>query len=140
MHDEPTNEGVEHVACPRCGGELGMQDLFTGGRHATVAACGTCGGQWMRDTDLQRLSEVLEPVLIEWRSLGSSAEQQRTLRCPECREAPPLEKLQSERDARVILDHCRVCGGVWLDAKELQAIQQDSLFSLLGGLERPRSP
>ena len=134
MREEPVSEVA--VACPRCGGTLDMKDLFTGGRHATVAGCLSCGGHWMRDTDLQRLSEVVEPVLVEWRKLGPETAQQRTLRCPECPGALPMEKLQSERDARVILDHCTVCGGVWLDTRELEAIQQDSLFALAAGLAR----
>ncbi|HET9451398.1 MAG TPA: zf-TFIIB domain-containing protein [Aggregicoccus sp.] len=136
MQEDPDHDGAHSAACPRCGGALDMQDLFTGGRHATVAGCQVCGGHWMRDTDLQRLSEIVEPVVVEWRALPPSAEQLKTLRCPECPGAPTLEKLQSGRDARVLLDHCALCGGVWLDGRELQAIQQDSLFALAAGLTR----
>jgi uncharacterized protein len=122
--------------CPRCGAQLSMQDLFTAGRHATIAACTQCGGQWIRDTDLQRLSEIIEPVMLEWRSLPSTVEQRAVLSCPECDGAPPLEKLSSDRDRHVVLDHCTRCGGVWLDANELKAIQRESLFALLAGFAR----
>ena len=117
-----------------------MRDLFTGGVHATIALCNGCAGQWMRDSDLQRLSEVFEPVLVEWRELGATQEQQhQLLHCPECEGSPVMEKLKSERDRHVVLDRCAACGGVWLDANELRAIQQESLFAILSGLVR-KSP
>ncbi len=122
--------------CPRCSQPLALQDLFTAGVHATVAVCLGCGGHWMRDSDLKRLSEVVEPVVVEWRRIPPSTVQQKPLVCPECEDAPPLHKLQNERDAKVVLDSCEVCGGVWLDPNELRAIQQESLFSLLAGLAR----
>jgi Zn-finger nucleic acid-binding protein len=130
---------AEQVAdCPRCQGALVLQDVFRGGRHATVAGCVRCGGHWMRDSDLQRLSEVVVPVLAEWRSLGSQVEQGAPLRCPECPGAPAMEKLRSERDDRVVLDRCGACAGIWLDANELRAIQEESLMALVAGLaQRP---
>lgn len=125
--------------CPRCQHELVPQELFTGGRHATVAGCLNCGGQWMRDTDLQRLSEIVEPVVIELLAV-SPASQREVLHCPEDEGSPPLRKLRSDRDARVVLDTCDVCGGVWLDGGELRAIQQESLPALAGALLRSKAP
>ena len=124
--------------CPRCGAELFLQDLFTGGRHASVAACGKCGGQWMRESDLQRLSEIVSPVLVEWRQI-TPADQEKELHCPECDGAPAMSKLKSERDRVVVLDACERCGGVWLDGGELRAIQQESLPSLAAGLLKARA-
>ena len=126
------------VRCPRCRLELVPRDIFTGGRHATVGSCMSCGGLWMRDSDLERLSEVVEPVIVEWRHLRPEEEQSAPLDCPECENPKPMKKMRSERDARVVLDHCEECGGVWLDGKELQAIQQDSLLALVGNFLRTR--
>ncbi len=109
--------------------ELTLRDLFTGGRHATVAACAGCGGLWMRDTDLQRLSEVVEPVLVEWLSV-TPRDQSDELCCPECEPGQRMRKMRSAREHRVLLDACDVCGGVWLDGGELRAIQQESLPAL----------
>lgn len=121
------------VLCPRCRLELGMQDIFPGGRHATVGACPSCGGLWMRDSDLERLSEVVEPVVVEWRNLGPEEQQSAPIDCPECEGPIRMRKMRSSRDARVVLDHCDNCGGVWLDDNELRAIQQDSLLTLAAG-------
>ena len=114
-----------------------MTDLFTGGRHATVAGCAGCGGTWMRDTDLERLSEVVEPVLFELVRVAPGV-QDAPLRCPECTDTPLLRKLRSDRDERVVLDTCDACGGVWLDGGELRAIQQESLPALAAALLRSR--
>lgn len=124
--------------CPRDGREFALQDVFTGGRHATVCTCLTCHGQWMRRSDLERLSEIVTPVLVEWRRLQPAAAQNVELRCPECDEHPVMEKVQSERDARVVMDRCPRCLGVWLDRDELKAIQEESLVALAAGLFRSR--
>ena len=116
-----------------------MTDLFTGGRHATVAGCASCGGTWMRDTDLERLSEVVEPVLFELVRVTPTG-QDAPLRCPECTDSPLLRKLRSSRDARVVLDTCDVCGGVLLDGGELRAIQQESLPALATALLHSKRP
>jgi hypothetical protein len=92
----------------------------------------------MRDSDLQRLSEVVRPVVVEWRKLVPKAEQLAPLRCIECEGAPPMRKLQSKRDVRVVVDLCERCGGVWLDVNELRAIQQEPLMALLAGLVKVR--
>ena len=127
------------MGCPRCGGELVMQDVFTGGRHATVAACLACSGQWMRDSDLERLSEVVEPVPIEIVRVAPDSVQGAEIECPECEEPRLLSKIHSPRDPRVVLDACDVCGGVWLDENELSAIQRESVLKLLAGVFRSRS-
>jgi Zn-finger nucleic acid-binding protein len=116
--------------CPRCGAPLSPQDLFAGGRHATVGSCGQCGGQWMGQSDLARLSEVIEPVLVEWRQLEPVSVQMKELSCPECDFGTALRAVHDERDAHVVINPCDQCGGVWLDRNELRAIQQESLWSL----------
>ncbi len=125
------------MRCPRCQAPLALQDLFTGGRHATVVACGACGGHWLKGTDLQRLSEIVEPVLAERPGYVTGPEQAKVLHCPECESAPAMRKHTSPRDPRVLLDGCDVCGGAWLDGGELRAIQQESLAELVGRLLRP---
>ena len=46
-----------------------------------------------------------------------------------------MEKKQHPRDEEVIIDYCDTCGGVWLDAGELEAIQKEnwwiSLYNLI---------
>lgn len=127
------------VLCPRCRRELAPHDIFPGGRHATVAICVSCGGQWMNRSDLERLSEVVEPVVVEWRRLGPPEEQAAGLDCPECQVKVKMAKVSSARDDQVVLDQCGRCGGVWLDGNELRAIQQDSLLTLLSDLGGARS-
>lgn len=136
--DATNTKEPEPVRCPRCHQELFPRDVFTGGRHATVGGCPSCGGLWMRDSDLERLSEVVEPVLVEWRRLSPPEYQAVPLDCPECGSPVRMEKVTSARDARVVIDTCDRCGGVWLDGSELRAIQQDSLLALASSFLRSR--
>jgi Zn-finger nucleic acid-binding protein len=93
----------------------------------------------MKESDLQRLSEIVQPVVVEWRRLPSSEDQAVGLDCPECEGPVRMAKVRSARDDRVVLDVCDRCGGVWLDLNELRAIQQDSLLALAAGFLRPAS-
>ncbi len=125
--------------CPRCNAELAMQDVFTKGRHATVLSCGRCQGMWMRHSDLERLSEVVDPVLAERLAIAPRSETV-GLGCPQCEGHPEMRRFRSSRDERVLVDGCETCGGVWLDGGELRAIQQESLPALAAGflgLARP---
>jgi Zn-finger nucleic acid-binding protein len=51
------------------------------------------------------------------------------LKCPQC-EGLVMQKVESSRDKKVVLDVCPGCGNFWLDGGEIQAIQQDSLLVL----------
>lgn len=122
--------------CPRCKSQLAPSDIHAGGRTAAVALCGSCGGKWMKANDLQRLGEVIEPVVVEVRNLPPINKQLKLMNCPECSTHPPLSKFRPERGPNVMLDFCANCHGVWLDKNELEAIQRDSLINVLADLAR----
>lgn len=90
----------------------------------------------MKANDLQRMGEVIEPVIVEVRNLPTTSKQLKLLNCPECSDHPPLTKFRPERDPHVMLDYCGQCRGVWLDKNELEAIQRDSLVRVLADLAR----
>ena len=122
--------------CPRCNAALAAKDITAGGTIATVAACSKCEGQWMKANDLQRLAEIIEPVVVEVRNLPPINKQLKLMNCPECGNHPPLSKFRPERDPNVMLDYCSNCRGVWLDKNELEAIQKESLVQVLADLAR----
>lgn len=122
--------------CPRCQMTLAAKDISTAGVIATVAECLQCGGRWMKSNDLKRLSDVIEPVVVEVRNLPPINKQLKLMNCPECASHPPMSKFRPERDPNVMLDYCAECRGVWLDKNELEAIQKDSLVQVLADLAR----
>jgi len=45
-----------------------------------------------------------------------------------------MEKSESLRDKKVIIDICPGCKGIWLDGGEMEAIRKENIFILFGQL------
>jgi len=122
------------IDCPRCKIELHKKNIRERNQNIEVDECDHCGGTWFDEKELSLVDKIVEPVLWERRSLPTEEDQLVALKCPACKERTRMEKHEHPRDAKVIIDVCTHCKGVWLDKGELQAIQQQGLFSLLFGI------
>ncbi len=120
------------MLCPRCDAELQEQtikDLFT---SIQVDCCPSCGGTWFDKGELNQLENIMEVSIVEIRKIPNKNSQLEKLKCPCCNLHPTLSKSEHFRDKNVIIDHCEVCQGIWLDKGELEAIQKDNLIASLG--------
>ena len=117
--------------CPRCAVPLG--DVTPDQKMAEVhgLGCPTCSGVWLEQKDLDRLQEIVEVTWFELRHIPPPELQAELLTCPRCTPARHLNKVQSDRDRKVVLDACEHCHGVWLDGGELHAIQEKGVASAL---------
>ncbi len=114
------------MICPACGREL---STMTAGPISVDACAGGCAGIWFDHFELAKVDEQSESAgaaLLEIprdASLSIDLGQRRT--CPKC--GPEFELLRHfESVARKIaLDECPGCGGVWLDAGELNVIREE---------------
>ena len=91
-------------------------------------------GFWVTDEQLRTIEMDERAALIEFRNVPSDEEQRQALSCPECGKI--MEKVESARDAKVVIDVCRTCSKAWLDGGEIAAIQTDSLVASVGNLFR----
>lgn len=113
--------------CPSCGEDLeeGVSTCWNCGVDAAKAddgepgVCSHCGGEL--DADAVGSIEDPRPVCEDCRLEAELADDEERL-CPV--DQGPLEK---EEYHGVILDRCPVCGGVWLDDGELEAIERAAL-------------
>lgn len=125
--DERPGAGLQGVRCPRCAATLSGREYSEPQAEFTVYACGNCGGQLLSDAQLRSVEETVLPKLLELRHLPSPSEQQASISCPACPGGARMEKFRHHRDAQVVLDRCPQCRSIWLDAGELEAIQEESL-------------
>lgn len=116
------------MACPRCAQPLAETRPDDSLADVRAQSCAGCGGSWVEEADLKRLEAVHDVRWLEVRHLPPPEAQDELLTCPRCHPPRHLLKLRSERDARVVMDACTTCRGVWLDGGELAAIQQESLW------------
>src|SRR5690242_17954949 len=101
------------ATCPRCEKPLVPGRLEEHSILEKVEICETCKGTFIGPDDLQGVVLQQEAALFEFRRIPDSAAQQKPLQCPAC--AITMEKVVSERDAKVIMDHCPQCQHTWLD-------------------------
>ncbi len=120
--------------CPRCHKTLVPGRLTEHSILQKVMVCEACKGTFIGAKDLEEVELQERDAIFEFRRIPGEAEQQKPLSCPAC--AITMEKVKSERDAKVIMDHCPTCKHTWLDGGEIQAMQTESLLSNLVSLFR----
>jgi Zn-finger nucleic acid-binding protein len=115
---------VPAIECPRCAATLVR--VRVGGVETDV--CEECGGLWLDRNELGRFDR---PELAFGDALVAHLQQFPAqlldhtirLRCPQHRDVTMLRRPYAAH-ARVEIDQCPQCGGVWLDADELASIRE----------------
>jgi uncharacterized protein len=116
--------------CPRCEGQkLAEQTVGDGATTVAAHGCAVCGGLWLSPQALESVTKTVQAVFIEIRHIPSRRLQLIDLQCPDC--SVRMAKIRHERDAKVVIDICPACKGVWLDKGELEAIREEGLFTCL---------
>jgi Zn-finger nucleic acid-binding protein len=111
--------------CPACGRPL--SPMNAGG--VTVDACrGGCGGIWLDHLELQKLDDADEAageaLLRVERDPGVQVDPEAIRACPRCGH-PAMDRHFYSPQARIVVDECSRCEGVWLDAGELADIRSE---------------
>ena len=126
------------MTCVKCGAEMSKRSE----RGVLLDHCGACSGIWLDAGELERL-QLGRPrhaaELHRERREEAARERGRAVQvtglCPHC--ARPLEV---ELVARVEVDRCPACGGIFFDDGELQTILRDTRRGVLARLwQRLRS-
>lgn len=127
--------------CPRDGDPLVAQAIPVGRRSVEVDACARCQGLFLDVGEIAQLTgnRGLHRYLTTY--LGIDTDSQ--LVCPSCGGL-----MDTEECAGTTVDVCVRCKGVWLDAGELQALQQttedfstlsdDKIHELLDGAHKSK--
>jgi Zn-finger nucleic acid-binding protein len=116
--------------CPACGGKFGSVQV---GPYQ-VDQCGACGGVWLDERELEKILAVDHRVLKQKRSdAEAAAPKDKKGKCPRC--GGTLIKMANLR-ANINTDSCSVCYGMFLDAGELDALDQPNLAASIGQILR----
>ena len=114
------------MTCPACGREL---TTMTAGPITVDVCVNGCAGIWLDHFELAKIDEQSESAgaaLLEIpRDPSLSIDLDRRRICPKCE--PQIEMMRHfESVARkVAVDECPDCGGIWLDAGELNVIRNE---------------
>lgn len=107
------------MKCPACQNELTARPA---GEIVVDVCDGGCGGLWFDNFELRRIDAAGVALLRNvWRSEAVTVDFTRKRQCPRCAEQAMLRRYFSRQRA-VEIDECPSCGGLWLDAGELERI------------------
>lgn len=124
-----SNPDTENLAeCPSCGGKFNSVQI---GPYQ-VDQCDSCGGVWLDDRELEKIMTVDHRALKQ-KKPASAPLAHKSKKCPRC--GGTLIKLVNLR-ANINTDSCSVCYGIFLDANELDALDQPNLAASVGQLLR----
>lgn len=109
------------LACPRCQAPLAPRVFGS----VTIDVCEACGGHWYDAGELERIRELgpterpqdSPGVAPRWVDSKGGA-----ITCPRCRMPLATERYAYSSD--LVLDRCENCNGVWVDAGELDRMDQ----------------
>lgn len=114
------------MKCPACGNDLVTR---VAGSISVDVCDGGCGGVWFDNFELRKVDEVgAQTIRSVPRDLGLHVDQQSKRRCPKCPDQTMWRRYYS-RLRRTLIDECPNCAGIWLDAGEFDAIEQELLES-----------
>jgi Zn-finger nucleic acid-binding protein len=116
------------MQCPKDGAALAASRYEA---DVKVDACPTCRGIWLDAGELERIQESRErehsAVLSRMPALGfdavalAEAKAAQTIACPKC--GDPLARREYGFCSQVLIDVCPRCHGIWLDHRELGALE-----------------
>lgn len=116
------------MQCPRDEATL-VSGTYEG--DVVVERCSLCSGIWLDRGELERIQEIREhdysKELAGLDLVGLAYEQARQaarpgISCPRCK--VPLVPEEYAYCSQILVDRCIDCGGVWLDAGEVQALER----------------
>jgi Zn-finger nucleic acid-binding protein len=112
--------------CPKCR-QQHLKEKYVSGPNLNVDYCPKCRGVWFDRGELEQAMHVADPQLqIPGGAVRLLAP------CPRC--AKPLYAFAYPQ-TRVLIETCKACGGLWLDAGEFKQIR--TAREQLPALEEP---
>ncbi len=103
--------------CPKCSSDSLVETLALG--NIPLDVCPGCSGIWFDKGELEGLLKQGEGAVASDFSLINPKEG--SLACPRCKSMMPRGGLVNPL---LLVDKCQACGGVWLDARELELVKK----------------
>lgn len=108
------------MTCPACG-KVKLTPMQNGDIELDVCI-GGCGGVWFDHLEFKKMDEphehVGEDLLTVAIDPSIEVDHKKPRPCPKCKSSVMFRQFFSPK-RQIELDHCRTCGGHWLDLGEL---------------------
>jgi len=111
------------MRCLNCDIEMVNYDVTTRNAELSYDVCERCGSLWLDAGELDKMAFPVEGS-IEFCSQNEDKSSRPTRSCPRCDDCQ-LMPVRFLGVSDIVLDHCRNCGGFWLDGSELNLIDKE---------------
>jgi len=110
--------------CLTCDQEMVNIFIQTKGSQISYDTCESCGSLWLDAGELDKMAfKVAGSVEYSSKDKAESISN-KTRSCPRC-DGVELDKVTFIGCRDIVLDHCKNCGGFWLDGGELDLINKE---------------
>jgi Zn-finger nucleic acid-binding protein len=110
--------------CLNCGQEMANNLVQTKDDQISYDICESCGSLWLDAGELDKMAFQVEGSIEYCSKDKAESVSQKIKNCPRC-EGLNLDKVFFIGHSDIILDHCKNCGGFWLDGGELDLINKE---------------
>ena len=111
------------MRCFNCDAEMVNYDVTTRKAELSYDVCEHCGSLWLDAGELDKMAFQVRGS-IEFCSEEEDQTARPTRNCPRCDDCQ-LVPVRFLGVSEIVLDHCRNCGGFWLDGSELNLVDQE---------------
>ncbi|HEY2799608.1 MAG TPA: zf-TFIIB domain-containing protein [Chthoniobacterales bacterium] len=111
------------MRCLNCNAEMVNYDVTTKKAELSYDVCERCGSLWLDAGELDKMAFQVQGS-IEVCSETEDQSARSTRNCPRCDDCQ-LVPVRFLGASDIVLDHCRNCGGFWLDGGELNLVDQE---------------
>jgi len=103
--------------CHKCWVEMNKKEIDVFGLNIIIDVCLKCHGIWLDKGELQKI--LKDKKLAKYLTEHIGTKSQSPMVCPRCGNTMDIEKAED-----IEVDVCLLCGGVWLDAGELEDLKK----------------
>ncbi len=107
------------IDCPKDWVKMEQKEVKVIGPNVTIDECPKCHGIFLDSGELKKL--IKDKKLSDYLTKDIGTQSKSQLVCPRCGGLMDIEKADE-----IEVDVCLSCGGVWLDAGELQDLRDKS--------------
>jgi Zn-finger nucleic acid-binding protein len=111
------------MRCLNCDAEMVNYTVTTRKSELSYDVCERCGSLWLDAGELDKMAFQVAGS-IEFCSEEEDKRKRSTKKCPRCEDVD-LSRVRFLGETDIVLDHCRNCGGFWLDGGELNLIDRE---------------
>ncbi len=113
------------MRCLNCHTEMADYDVTTRDAELSYDVCEKCGSLWLDAGELDKMAFQVTGSI----EFCSEEEEKKTAgaslrKCPRCEDFE-LSRVKFLGETDIVLEHCRNCGGFWLDGGELNLIDRE---------------